>query len=609
MENEGRLDRMEYQLRQVTSRLRRLEMDAEVLDMPDLPPNFGQSPPTDAAPPPEEPSGPEPRQESPAAITGSDYGDWARSSSSATIRSGAVTAVDLEQLFGGRVLAWIGGLAILLGAVLFVGMSMSSGWLDEEARTIIAAVLSLALLGGGVWLHESKGRTDAAAAAVASALAGLFGTIVVATQAYSLIAPEVGLAAGALVAALGFGIAVRWQSPLIAALGSLGALGAPVLVGTGTSGVSIAFVALALAATVAILVWQRWDWLALGAFVVSVPQLVAWAFENPDGHLALVAAVLLGFWAIYVVGALGYELRSRREEMLPVASWFLLLASGAITVAVGFIVLNGHGHHTAAVEWVLGLAALHIALGGLALRLGIHREVGSVLIGLGIAISAFGLAEALDGPALVAAWAAAGAVLAYLATRLDATPDPALSGAERMVVAAAAFLALAFTHTLAIEAPLRSIVDGVDNLGAALGAIGACAAAALTAGYFTRQFAPTFSRIVAFVGAAALVYLGSVLIIDTIGIDAAGETRQAGQAWLSVFWSVTGLGAVIWGLVRKVPNVRFGGLALLALAIAKVWTYDLSELDELSRVLSFIGLGLLLLIGAFAYQRIKPVDS
>ncbi len=608
METESRLDQVEYQLRQVTSRLRRLEMGAEELDAPELPPGFGQTPPPPA--PPQEPRQPEPASEKSAAITEADYGAWARSSSTASLRRPvSSTTLDFEAVFGGRVLAWIGGLAILLGAVLFVGMSMSSGWLDEEARTIIAALAALALLAAGVWLHERKGRTDAAAAAVGSALAGLFGTIVVATQAYSLIAPELGLAAGALVAALGFLIAVRWSSPLIAAIGSLGALGAPVLVGTGTSGVSIAFVALALAATVAILVWQRWDWLAFGAFLVSAPQLATWVFESHGDQQALVAAVLFGFWTIYVVAALGYELRSRREGMLPVASWLLLFASSALIVAVGYVVLNGHGHHAAAVEWVLGFAALHVALGVLAFRLGIHREVGSLLIGLGIAISAFGLAQALDGPALVAAWAAAAAVLAYLATRLEASPDPALSGAERLLVAAAGFLALAFTHTLVIEAPPSSLFDGVDDLGAALGAIGACAAAALTGGYFTRRFDSPVSRIVAFTGAATLVYLGSVLIVDTVGVDAAGETRQAGQAWLSVFWSVTGLGAVIWGLVRKSASVRLGGLALLAIAIAKVWTYDLAELEELARVLSFIGLGLLLLIGAFAYQRIKPADS
>src|SRR6202012_312752 len=110
----------------------------------------------------------------------------------------------------------------------------------------------------------------------------------------------------------------------------------------------------------------------------------------------------------------------------------------------------------------------------------------------------------------------------------------------------------------------------------------------------------------AFVGAAGLVYLGSVVIVDTLAVYRFGETRQSGQAWLSAFWTVTAIGAVIVGLVRNQAPVRLGGLALLAVAIVKVWTYDLAELDELARVLSFVGLGLLLLVGSFAYARIKP---
>jgi uncharacterized membrane protein len=81
--------------------------------------------------------------------------------------------------------------------------------------------------------------------------------------------------------------------------------------------------------------------------------------------------------------------------------------------------------------------------------------------------------------------------------------------------------------------------------------------------------------------------------------------RQAGQVLLSAFWTLTGLGAIVYGLLRDAKRLRLGGLALLTLAIAKVYTYDLAELDELSRVLSFIALGLLLLVGAFAYQRIQ----
>ena len=71
-------------------------------------------------------------------------------------------------------------------------MAISRGWLDQETRTIIAAAMSLIALGGGVWLHERRGRTEAARALVGSAMSGLFGTIVVATQVYSLISPGWG---------------------------------------------------------------------------------------------------------------------------------------------------------------------------------------------------------------------------------------------------------------------------------------------------------------------------------------------------------------------------------------------------------------------------------
>ncbi|HEY3552579.1 MAG TPA: DUF2339 domain-containing protein, partial [Solirubrobacterales bacterium] len=94
-----------------------------------------------------------------------------------------------------------------------------------------------------------------------------------------------------------------------------------------------------------------------------------------------------------------------------------------------------------------------------------------------------------------------------------------------------------------------------------------------------------------------------------IGDNAGGEARQIGQSWLSAFWTATGLGAVVWGMVRRSPKARLGGLGLLMVAIAKVWTYDLSELEELARALSFVALGLLLLAGAFAYQRFKPEEE
>ena len=454
------------------------------------------------------------------------------------------TAFDFEAVFGGQILAWIGGLAILFGAVLFLGMAISRGWLDEETRTIIAAAIALAALLGGIWLHERRGHTEAARALVASAISGLFGTIVVATQAYSLISPELGLALGAAVAAIGFGIAVRWRSPIVAAVGSLGALTAPPLVGVDPSGLSIAFVAMALAATVGILVWQRWDWLALGAFLVSAPQLGVWV-AHEDDHLVLAIAVLFGFWLLYAGAALGYELRKRVEDELPIASWLLLLGGCVTFVGLGYGVLEQTDHHTAAVVLLFAFSGLQVGMGVLAIRLRIHRELGALLVGLGIALSAFGLGAAFHGPALVVAWAAAAAALAGLGSRLDATPSATLSSAERMIVAAVCFLILAIGHTVFFEAPPKAIFDGVPDLAEAAIALAACAAGAFAVARFARRVTPEAAQLAAFAGATLLVYLGSIAIVDTVGVDAGGDTRQAGQTWLSAFWTATGLGALL----------------------------------------------------------------
>jgi hypothetical protein len=248
-------------------------------------------------------------------------------------------------------------------------------------------------------------------------------------------------------------------------------------------------------------------------------------------------------------------------------------------------------------------------LGGAAIRFGVHREIGSLLTAGGIALGSIGLANAFDGPLLVAVWSALAAALAFMATRVDREYTPVLSDAQRLLVVAFGFLALAIVHTLVVEAPPNAIAEGVEDLGSSLVAIACCAGAALACWYWGREVEPHEGTVAGFISAAGFVYLGSVLIIDVIGANEAGESREIGQAWLSAFWSATGLGAVIWGLVRKSANVRLGGLALLMLAIGKVWTYDLSELEELARALSFVALGLLLLVGAFAYQRFKPEEE
>lgn len=530
-----------------------------------------------------------------------------------------ITRIEFERVFGGRVLAWIGGLATLLGVIFLMRSAVDSSWFTEEVRVLMAAFGSLLLLGLGIWQHEKKGRLEVARMAVAVALPGLYATTVIATQTYDLITPVIGLEAAALIGVVGVLIAVRWSSMLVAGVGMLGALAAPILAGTEMDTGSIAFVAMALAAGVGVLLWQRWNWLALGAFAVSAPQLIAWLYEsgfislfegeaNPRESVGLALAILIGFWILYAAAAFGYELRTRDEEALPVPSWLLLLCSSVFVALAGCIVVEGESN-LALNAWLFGFAAVHLLLGGAAIRFGIHREIGSLLTGGGIALASIGAASTFDGPTLVAVWAGMAAAFAYMSTRVDRTPSPALSNAQRLLLGAYGFLGLAIVHTLVVEAPPYAIVEGVADLGSALVGIACCAGAAIACWHWGREIEPTTATVAGYVGALGVVYLGSVAIIDVIGDNAGGEAREIGQAWMSAFWTATGLGAVVWGMVRRSVNARLGGLALLMMAIAKVWTYDLSELEELARALSFVALGLLLLAGAFAYQRFKPEEE
>ena len=50
--------------------------------------------------------------------------------------------------------------------------------------------------------------------------------------------------------------------------------------------------------------------------------------------------------------------------------------------------------------------------------------------------------------------------------------------------------------------------------------------------------------------------------------------------------------------------IRWGGLGLLGLALAKLFAFDLANLSSLARAGSFLAVGLALLAGGFLVQRL-----
>jgi uncharacterized membrane protein len=80
----------------------------------------------------------------------------------------------------------------------------------------------------------------------------------------------------------------------------------------------------------------------------------------------------------------------------------------------------------------------------------------------------------------------------------------------------------------------------------------------------------------------------------------AGEVRAS---LLTLAWAVAGAGLLVSGFVVRDRVLRLSGLGLLLLCTLKLFVSDLSQLEALARILSFVLLGLVLLAISWAYTR------
>jgi len=631
----------------------------------------------------------------------------------ATPRSLSTRDQSLSDLIGGRLLAWLGGVATLIGIVLLLALAISRGWLGEEARVLAAAAVSCALMGAGSWLHSHRGRTEAARAMVGAATASLYATLVVASLLYDLIPSMLAVGLSLLVGCLATIFAIRWAGQAVGALGLVGGLLSPVLTGAPMNGTTIAVLALACACAITVVTRRRWSWLGLASLLVCAPQWAAWMLRGQPAAAEL--AVLVTFAALGLIGALGAQTDADGSQ-LPPGSAALAALSACLVAVLGHIGLREASGQAAAELWLAALAGAHLVVGaGRFPRLRIAAPLRQLLIAIGVILAdvAFGLGA--PSGMLAIGWAAAAAAFAWLARRTEPhsreealvglgigahialtliralidAPVSALGSAQsavpplltvavlaatclasaRMVgaeretwrmalnglglaaiayltasaldgpalvcvwcgealalsrVAAASkdrvahhgafgFLALAVAHTLAFEAPPSALLSGVGDELAAAVAVGAIALAAACA---ARARGDDERLRVGLLGgsAAAFLYLASVTIVTAFqpGTETGPElvldltVRQQGQVLLSTLWSVVGVAALIVGLRRRQATVRTIGLGLLMTTVGKVFLYDLSTLTSIYRVISFLALGLLLLAGAYAYQRLRP---
>jgi uncharacterized membrane protein len=478
---------------------------------------------------------------------------------------------DISALLGARALAWTGGAVTLLGIVFFFVLAAERGWIGQAARVTLGAIASGLLVGAGVWLRRRHGDTYASVSAAGAGIAGFYATLLAAAALYDLVPSPVALGAAAAIAALGAAVALAWRSETLAALGLVGAMLVPVPIALqgSLSALGTAFAGLVLAAATVVAVRRNWRGLLVAAVVATAPQALALVLD----HHAYATPLAAGFWVVYGGGAIWLALRTRLSYL---PAWLIAFSAAFGGWSAGWL-FDGREQ---------GIALLVVALAYAAVSTLMYvrdRDTASIMWALSLTVGAVAAASLTSGSTLTIVWAAEAAMLGWLARRIA---EP------RFQLASLGWLALAFVHGIAIDAPpTKLFVSNGDAWHAAPSAAALAAAAALV-GLCAFEWEPRSEGVLArlladlrsvqgwlrrggfALGGAAALYAASLAIVSL------PSTWDWGHVAVAGLWTAL---AVCLGCTR----LRTASLVTAGASVVLVLAYDLPELAEAQRSWSF----------------------
>jgi uncharacterized membrane protein len=83
--------------------------------------------------------------------------------------------------------------------------------------------------------------------------------------------------------------------------------------------------------------------------------------------------------------------------------------------------------------------------------------------------------------------------------------------------------------------------------------------------------------------------------------------RHVMKIGFPVLWGGIAFGFLLIGMKRSIKNFRVAALVLIGVVLLKLFIYDINNTSEAGKIVSFILLGIVLLIISFMYQKIKAL--
>jgi len=523
-------------------------------------------------------------------------------------------AEELESTIGKLWLNRIGIFAILIGVSYFIKYAFDNGWIGPSGK------IALGLLAGiGLVLWSERFRNQGYEVFSYSLKAVGIGTLYLslwgAFQIYHLVPSAVAFIAMIVVTASTIGLALSQDAEILAAFAMIGGFSTPVLLSTGQNHevVLFCYVGLLDAAILGMVTFKPWRRLLVGSFIGTATLYVGWFGDYyTREQRALTVFFTLMFGGIFAVIPLLTPLtKSRWRGGFSITLTLLPLVNAAALFLALFAMYD---NERVTLTWYsLGLAAAYLGLSSqFKRRAAGDKDIVNVInllhIAIAIAFITIAIPLKLDSHWITIGWLIESAVLLFVAvqTKTDflryfAGTTLAL-GIVRLLlfdnfhVQTLIFNARFATYLVAI-AILGGIVAAGERYassqelpfvrfaGVCLNVLALIAFTLEASDFFNRQLAEWY---------------------QVRGQAAFGQIQQiqlARNFSYSAIWLVYGAGLMTVGFRNRSAFVRWQALVLIAITIAKVFLFDVSELRQGYRILSFIALGAVLMAISYVYHR------
>jgi len=519
-----------------------------------------------------------------------------------------------EEKLAGTWFNRLGILAIMLAVAFFLKWSFDNNLIGELGRIVIGIIIGLGFLGTGEFFQRQKypvygqGFTG-------GGIAILYFSIYSAFVFYHLISQPITFVLMILITLTASLLAIRYDSPAVGIIGIVGGFVTPFLLSTGASNRVILFTYVAIldAGVLLVAYFKKWPIFNYLTFLFTYMTYAAGHFGDPVGYSdqsfnTISFSFLTLFFLIYL--AISFTRNIRVQEPLLWADVSLLLLNALAYFTLSYNLLIDH-----IAAWI-GFWAVFLGLIYLIMGLFIYqrytgtRHLSLTLLAIAAGFITLAIPLQLDGYWVSISWAVEAVIVCYLNLKVNPLKIP-LAG---LLILALAVLSL-FSQPFYITG--EEIWVFLNKAAVAfLFIILAFAAIIWLYHQHAREFnAPDNPRLI--LGLQIALNL-LIIIFFTQEINAYydylwrmnSNTATSGlenspDLIKSLVWGLHAAILVGIGIWRRLKGMRWFGLGFLGFVIFKVFLYDLSNLTTPYRILSFMGLGIILLAISWLYHRYK----